>query len=188
MFFDFLKRNPQVKKLDIYGSIDEFNGASNLANFLKTNNSLRHLKICNCNFLPNDMVQVLDALKCNDTLVSLDFSDGSSFDHRGHGIECVIHECSVLMDRNFSLVDMTPTFFSVSVSLERNQKIKRRVGQVIRFLIGIRQGNIRQGMGSLGLLPKEIVMMIAKELWRTRSDLIWRETEIEIHQEVEPSF
>jgi ankyrin repeat protein len=48
-----------------------------------------------------------------------------------------------------------------------------RIRHITCFLIGIRRGTNRQGMGELLLLPKDIVLMIARRVWATRDDPEW---------------
>jgi len=57
--------------------------------------------------------------------------------------------------------------------LERNKKIHSAVINNMIYLIGIRTKTDINGMGIIGCLPKDIVKMIAKEVWNTRSDKAW---------------
>ena len=43
------------------------------------------------------------------------------------------------------------------------------------FLIGIRSGSNLEGMGDLGHLPRDIVLIISKYVWATRRDPKWLE-------------
>ena len=57
--------------------------------------------------------------------------------------------------------------------LERNKAISRAVGSAACFLIGIRGSSNVEGMGAFGRLPKDVVLIIAKQVWATRGDLEW---------------
>lgn len=47
------------------------------------------------------------------------------------------------------------------------------VRHIVFFMIGIRRGTNRDGMGDLQYLPKDIVLMIANRVWATRRDVKW---------------
>lgn len=51
--------------------------------------------------------------------------------------------------------------------------ILARVRSVCCYIIGIRKGTNKEGMGALGAFPKEIVRMIAHRVWVTRDDDEW---------------
>ena len=57
--------------------------------------------------------------------------------------------------------------------LERNKAVVQAVRSAVYFVIGIRRGHNREGMGDLGRLPRDIVLMIAKRVWATRGDTKW---------------
>lgn len=60
--------------------------------------------------------------------------------------------------------------------LDRNREIAKQVRSIVYLLIGIRNSSSsssRDGMGSLGLLPKELVKMIARMVWAERKSPDW---------------
>ena len=61
----------------------------------------------------------------------------------------------------------------LSSLLERNKAIFRAVRSAVCFVIGIRRGNNREGMGDFGCLPRDVVLMIATRVWETRGDSKW---------------
>ena len=61
----------------------------------------------------------------------------------------------------------------IELLVQRNLRIPKAVQSLIFFLIGVRQGSNRAGMGLLGEFPKEIIKMVAIEIWATRKDPKW---------------
>ena len=64
--------------------------------------------------------------------------------------------------------------FRLGPLLDRNDYIPRVAQRAALYLIGIRrQTAFGEGMGLLGWCPKEIVKMIAIEVWALRRDAAW---------------
>jgi len=59
------------------------------------------------------------------------------------------------------------------IFIERNKHIPGVVRVLVLYVICIRMGNDRYGMGLFGCLPKDVVVMIAKKVWVTRGHGEW---------------
>lgn len=79
MYHPCKQENTSLKKLDLsendFGKHDGV--AATLSTMLRHNKTLTHLNICNCNLNSIQFAQILEALQCNKSLVSLKLGNSS---------------------------------------------------------------------------------------------------------------
>lgn len=139
-----------LKLLDLSRCQFGCSGAARLAEALCVNSSLIQLHIWHNNITRNGVRELVDALKVNGCLLEFGFD----FHDFGYG-----EQVKALLERNHNLV-----------STARSAAL---------FLIGIRCGTNLQGMGDLGRLSKDVVILIAKQVWATRGQREWIQAALE---------
>ena len=170
-----LRYNTTLRNLYISFNRFGLEGSKAIAEMLRCNSSLSTLRAIYC-VNGNCALEIIRSLVDNVNLSRLDLSgcEGES-NLTWQNVLNVLCGQMILTDLR---LDYTPLeeHYDIRRLLNRNKQVQAQVRRLIRYLIGIRQGygqQGRQGMGALGLLPKEIVMMIAKALWKTRREWTW---------------
>ena len=121
-------------------------GGRALAKSLETNRSVRTLWLASNRLGEKCAIDFINAFRRNVVVTHLNLSDnGMSAD----------------------------SLSQIELLVQRNLRIPKAVQSLIFFLIGVRQGSNRAGMGLLGEFPKEIIKMVAIEIWATRKDPKW---------------
>ena len=119
-------------------------------------------------------------LRTHKALQSLDLSDNEISDAGAVSLIAALnHNVSVTrlnISGNVPGIKVTPRSMATIKYLTqvRNAKIiPAAVRSAALFLVGIRSSRKTEGMGVLAFFPKEIVLMIAVEVWATRLDPKW---------------
>ena len=173
---DALKTNATLHLLDLNGNQIGDEGAIALAEGLQSNSTLETLKISWHNQIGDSGATALGAaLTKNTTLTELDLRDLQiGRDGMMSLIEAVrqhnVQLKSLHVQGNWHGAEQL-----VDNLMRRNKVLVRFVRKAIRFLIGVRQGSSINGMGDIGRVPKEVVLIIAKHVWATRGDPKWLE-------------
>lgn len=192
--------NNSLTDLDLGGNL--IGHSKHFGNYLKINTSLKHLNL-KWNWQSQESVvnSLCDALKVNCTLKSLDLDFSNIHDMQitnlceSLKINKSLEEISLnnnkitsvkpiiemlkynIVLKEISLINNSVDNFKeqVFIKLSRNKKIQKIIIKVIIFLIGVRQYATKDpyGIGYFIWFPKEIVKMIAKEIWKTRGDTEW---------------
>lgn len=175
--FNALRINTTLETLILDDNYVGVQGAIELGNLLKMNSTLTHISLEHC-FIDDDaLVHIADALMCSTSLkvLLIPFNMGIS----GIGMEYFLRQAMLL---NVSLTRLTCDGYrntdqnmleKLDIILERNKHIEQCISRTVLFLIGIRKQKNKEGMGSFGLLPKEIVEMIARRVCATRGQREW---------------
>lgn len=85
----------------------------------------------------------------------------------------------VLESSNVSLLYLGICWANLEIDelLWRNKNfVPVAVRHAALLLIGIRQSNSADGMGAFAVCPKDVVKLIAMQVWATRTDPIWIES------------
>ena len=152
-------------------------GAEIVAAFLNDDETVREVWLGVCDIGPRGGIALAEALKHNETLQDLDLNSNLIDDE---GAEALIHAivnynvCIKVLDVSGNYVD-----FKLQATLDyltetRNELlIPDAVRRASLYLIAARRSIADSGI--LSIFPKEIVKMIALEVWATRKDPKWIE-------------
>ena len=147
-----------------------------LADFLRRNKTVRKVRLVDNRFGRLGLANIMDALKKNQRVhhLSLSFNQLTDLD-----AELILD----LLDRNVTLtsIDLRSNRISQRLLKEIAYRSEKRnldlvvdtVRRAALFLIGIRRSLPLSGAGRLALLPKEIIKLIAVDVWATRKDFEW---------------
>ena len=150
-------------------------GAESLAEFFKGDATVKNAVLWGCNIGPRGAEAIADALKHNDTLCILHLPQNDFGDEGAHAlIDALSHNVAMkklsvtfgtgMADESRATID--------HLSQTRNEILIPAAVQKISFLlIAARCSPI--GAGDFSVFPKEIVKMIAMQVWATRKDPIW---------------
>lgn len=170
-----LRYNTTLRNLYISFNRFGLEGSKAIAEMLRCNSSLSTLRAIYC-VNGNCALEIIRSLVDNVNLSRLDLSgcEGES-NLTWQNVVNVLCGQMILTDLRLYCTPLEE-HNDIQRLLNRNKQVQAQVRRLIRYLIGIRQGygqQGKQGMGALGLLPKEIVMLIAKALWKTRREWTW---------------
>ena len=151
-------------------------GAEIIAAFLETNTSVTHAHLAHCNIGPRGVRAIAEVLKHNKSLWHLNLSDNKI------GVEA-IQLLIAALDRNVCIRHLwvsgsapAPLATLKYLTEVRNAKlIPAAVRKAALCLISARQSLCRDSMGVLAIFPKELVKLIAMQVWATRCDPKWIE-------------
>ena len=163
-----LLENRTLRELNLIGCGIREKGAAAISSILETNSTMTHLNVYCNNLGTAGIKSFAEALKKNRGLKYLNVGVN---DYISLLVKKAFIETSLY---NVTLVDLKP-FICKTVTvgfLARNKElIPAAVRRAALLIIGIRR-NV-EGMGAFRVCPKDIVRMIAMEVWATRTDPIW---------------
>ena len=145
--------------------------SEDIASILITNTCLTDLNLAN-NVIFYDCDVLAHALEKNSTLKTLDLSAnwGDVEDY------CIlVGALGAGLKNNVSITSLGKELdddLSLSPLLYRNQCIRSSICRCIWLLIGIRQFH-PDDPSAFSCLPRDIVMLIARQVWATRGQLVW---------------
>ena len=165
-----------LRVLDLSGSRVGDAGAKILASFLLSNDTVERVFLSNNHIGTDGALAMADALKHNITLQSI-FMTGNPI-----GQEGARAFINALRLHNVRLIDLFVSVRTIGARLtteikfltDRNAiSIPSAVRRVICYLIGVRCTLPLNGLGMLSFFPKEIVKMLAVQVFATRNDSAW---------------
>ena len=142
---DALKMNIRLTSLNLRQNNICCDGATYLAESLKANTILKNLVLLNNRIDNVGAKQLAKALEMNVVLTSFAIQNNP-------GYKCISY-CAFIFDRNVDICKI--------------------IRSCIYYIIGIRKKGYLDDMGFFGKLPKEIVFVIAKEVWASRGSCGW---------------
>ena len=149
-------------------------GAEIVANFLKHDETVRTVSLFNCNIGPRGAEAIAESLKHNQTVEYLNLYANPIGDERAEAlINTVNYNVCIIwlfVGANNIAPELQATLEYVTETRNKNL-IPAAVCRASLFLIAARR-NIADA-GNLTIFLKEIVKMIAMEVWATRKDPIW---------------
>ena len=166
-----------LTELDLGGFRIRDDGAEIVADFLKDNETVRYVWLYSCTIGPSGAKSIAEALRSNETVELLDLESNPFGDE---GAETLIEALNfnVWMEwLNVFDESITPKLLVTIKYLTETRNrilIPAAVRRASLFLIAARR-NITNA-GNLAIFPKEIVRMIAMELYATRKEPIWLNT------------
>ena len=149
-------------------------GAEIVAYFLKLDGTVRTVLLVSCNIGPRGAKAIAKSLKHNRTVESLYLSFNQFGDEGAEAlIEALSHNVrmKVLDMIGISIAPEARAVIKYLTETRNKILIPAAVRCASLSLIGARR-NIADA-GILAIFPKEIVKMIAIEVWATRTDPIW---------------
>ena len=174
-----LRNNKSLHSLIMTGNVIGDEGAAAFAEALKCNNTLIELGLGKNAIGIVGMKALALSLNQNRSLKDLILYQNNIVSNMDMSIAEDVF-LNVLVKSNVSLVCLEGEFSDQSSAIKRrldrnNDRIPAVAAQAACFLIGIRRGTNYAGMGDFCVFPKEIVKMIALQVWATRSDPVWLE-------------
>ena len=162
--------------LDLHSCNIGDDGAEIVADFLAHDEAVGRVWLDGCYIGPRGAKAIAESLKQNETVESLHLSDNEFWDE---GAEALIdalkyNVCMECLDiREDNIIDSPELYATIEYLSETRNKIliPAAVRRASLFLIAARR-NITDA-GNLAVFPKEIVKMIAMEVFATRKDPIW---------------
>jgi hypothetical protein len=147
-------------------------GAEIVADFLKHDETVKTVYLYSCNIGPRGAKAIAGALKHNLTLEEMYLVKNPIGDE---GAEALIEALNYNVCIKLLYVTETSPELEASIEFLAETRNKIIIPAAVRraslYLIGARR-NIA-GAGILAIFPKEIVKMIAMEVWATQKDSIW---------------
>ena len=149
-------------------------GAEIVAGFLKHNETVKKAYLFNCNIGPPGVKAIAESLKHNRTVELLNLYANPI---GKEGAEALIEALNynVCIKRLIVFWDSIAPRLQAAIKYLTKTRNKIRIPAAVRrallFLIAARR-NIADA-GILAIFPKEIVRMIAMEVWATRKEPIW---------------
>ena len=167
-------RRGQLTELYLDGCRLGHVGTDIVAEFLRENETVKFVLLWNCNIGSGGAIAIADALKHNRTVEVLDIKDNRCASAAPELID-------MLLNYNVCIKVMSVSRNQLSVKSEAKIKyltetrnkilIPDAVRRATLFIVSARR--IVADAGLLCVIPKEIVKMIAIEIWATRKDPIW---------------
>ena len=175
-----LKVNTTLTHLNIGRNFIGVDGIRALSEALTVNTTLTALDISSTIWggLGGDAVIALaEALKVNTTLTNLNLAVIMiDFDGANTLLEALKMNGSLttlfIQSNKIGAAEMA----EIATLLDRNKQGKVAVRRAILYVLGIRWRSVFDhdgGMGFLGWLPRPLVKLIAREIWKTRGSLEW---------------
>ena len=168
---DGLKSNTSLRTLKLGGvSGISDDGAFALASLLQNDSPLQCLNLMDKDITEAGLKALTNALKQNQNLQSL-----NGWSYPGEGRE--MHDSAFLdaLQSNVTLIELGGIGSSeIKRLLLRNKDlVPAAVRRAALFLIGIRRSTDFEEMGDFSVFPIDIVRLIAQKIWATRRDPAW---------------
>jgi hypothetical protein len=147
-------------------------GAEIVADFLKHDETVRLVRLWSCNIGPRGAKAIAESLKHNQTVEEMSLFRNQIGDE---GAEALIdalsyNVCMKWLDTGHEAPKFQATLQHLT-KIRNKILIPAAVRRASLYLIAARR-NIAEA-GILAIFPKEIVRMIAMEVWATRNEPIW---------------
>ena len=152
-------------------------GAEIVADFLKHDETVRKVYVNSCNIGPREIKAIAESLKHNQTLWYLDLLGNPIRDEGAEAlIEALAHNVcmkvlNMIANRTAPKLRATIEFLTQT----RNELLIPDAARRASLSLIAARRNIADA-GVLAIFPKEIVKMIAMQVWAMRKDPIWIET------------
>ena len=149
-------------------------GAEAVAEFLKRNETVIETTLCNCNISWRGAKAIADALELNETISYFHLAYNRIGDEVAEAFIEILRRNVCIQMLYLAGNDINPFLVTKIEYLtqERNQcLIPNAVRRICLFLISSRR--TPNSAGDFAILPKEIVKMIAMEVWATNKDPVW---------------
>ena len=167
----------ELVELNFYWCEMGDDGAEIVADFLKHDETVKRVYLGYCKIGPRGFNAIAESLKHNQTVVEMTLFDNLITMIEDEGAEALIDALSYNVCMKWLPVDTDDIAPKLLVTIEyltrtRNAVlIPAAVRRASLYLIAARS-NIADA-GTLAIFPKEIVKMIAMEVWATRKEPIW---------------
>ena len=168
----------KLKTLSFIGcDLGDAEAATTIADFIKSDNVVDHLSLYSTNLSLTGMCAIADALKHNQTVYLVSLTSNWSLHDQGYQmlIDALNHNACIRQVDN----DATPILRATIDYLTQTRNgilIPAAARRAALCLIAIRRGPGNERMGDFAKFPREIVQMIAVNVYATRTDPIWIET------------
>ena len=152
-------------------------GAEIVADFLKYDETVMNVWLSRCKIGPHGAKAIADAIKYNQTASHLSLTYNPIKDEGAEALVNALAHNVCIEDLSLFNAYVSELTLTIEYLVEfRNAIIiPAAVCRASLYLIAIRQSANYDGMGTIGILPKEIVKMIAMEVFATRKDPVWIE-------------
>ena len=174
---EMLRRN-KLTVLDLY-RCNIGHSARVVAEFLKVNETVTGVGLIQCNIDSLGAKLIADALKLNKTALEIELGGNLIQQEVGEAlIDALNYNVCIKKFYNISreIATESPIAAIKYLTETRNKVI---IPDAVRcaalYLIGIRRNPNYDGMGYFSIIDKNMVKMIAMEVWATRKDPIWLE-------------
>ena len=178
-----LKNNTNLEGLELSNCAMRDNMAVVFADALKVNTGLKTLDFSSNNIGVSGLVALARALRVNRNLQKFWFDDRDEELVKDVEVACVdmlcVNVCLTYVgqdpDGYEDTVAYQPPRLSWAPLLCRNEeRIPAAVRRAALLVIGVcRRSTNYEGMGAFAIVPKDVVKLIAMEVWATRTDPIW---------------
>lgn len=177
---EMLKTNKSLKKIAIRHNSIECIRAKYIADALKVNTTLKYVDLSDNRIYSDGITHILDALKINKSLFMIDLRDNSYYSFNNY--RCIANVIRINPTLRKLYLDINQRMHDISTIkealcynkmlielhsdpnllpyLKRNRLIRDTNLTISYFLLGIRNGTNREGMGLIGWLPKDVLRMI----------------------------
>lgn len=164
-----LRVNKSLQELNLFETNLLSQGACYLAEALKFNRTLKEIYLGE-NRIGDDAAAtaIQELLRVNRSLLKMNLMDNPI---GAKGSSCLA--AALVTNLRLQVLDLGLETRVVAATLLRNAQVAKMAQTASLFLVGIRNGVTVEGMGSLGKLPKNIVLMMAKKVWDSRGDCEW---------------
>jgi hypothetical protein len=149
-------------------------GAQNVADFLMHDEMVGTLWLRSCNIGPHGLKAISEALKYNHAIKSLNVTFNQIGDEGAKALISALNHnvcITALYLQDQTIAPKLQGTIEYLTDTRNNILIPAVVRRASLFLIAARR-NITSA-GGLAIFPKEIVKMIAMEVWATRKEPIW---------------
>ena len=159
-----LGANSSLKILDLRSNWIGDEGAKALAAALARTTTLTRLNL-NDNVIGDEGAKRLaDALRVNTSLTDVDLSWNKIGREGAEKLEKALRFNLTLEILQLHHNHIGATTDEITSILERNKLVVQHVRSAALLVVGIRSASNHEGMGDLGRLPKDVVLMIAKHV------------------------
>ena len=145
-----------------------------VADFLRHNGTVKKVNLAGCDIDPHGVEEIADAIKHNRSVEHLELS----YNFIGEGAESLVnafeHNVCIceLLTEGYHIIPPEAEVILVYLAETRNAiLIPAAVRRTSLYLITGRR--IAANAGALLIFPKEIVKMIAMQVWATRKEPVW---------------
>ena len=152
-------------------------GAEIVASFLRYNETVIEVTLYDCNIGTRGAKAIAEALKSNKHLQALHLNDNEIGSAGGEALIKALQNFNVAIKRLYVFNSHMANGAEATLThlaFTRNAKtIPGIVQKATLYLIAIRGTSNLEGMGMISCLPKDVVKMVAVEVWATRRDREW---------------
>ena len=156
------------------------NEAEIVAAFLRVDDTLEWVNLSWSNIGPGETWAIADAMKHNKTVQCLDLAGNDIGDEGAQALLDALNYnvCLTWLNVEYNNNTVAPESEAIIQYLTETRNtsfIPAAIRRASLYLIAIRRTANPHGMGTIGIFPKDIVKLIAMEVFATRKDPIWIE-------------